>query len=198
MDRYKKLEKIGSGTYGVVYKAKCKDTGVLLRSLQWEWYICNKALYHAGDFVALKKIRLEGDDEGVPSTAIREVSTLLELRHTNVVKLLDVICQDGKLLLVFEFLEQDLKKYIDTAPPSGFTPAHIKVRPASQRVLPPPCMASQPHPRPGPAELLLADASGRLFLPLTPPAAPRPQAPESPHRQVWLVMHMPACPARLA
>ena len=50
------------------------------------WSSLCSFLLIAGDFVALKKIRLEGDDEGVPSTAIREVSTLLELRHTNVVK----------------------------------------------------------------------------------------------------------------
>eukprot|EP01134_Creolimax_fragrantissima_P007094 CFRG7094T1 len=105
MDTYRKLEKIGSGTYGVVYKAKHKTTG---------------------EFVALKRIRLEGDDEGVPSTAIREVSTLMELKHQNIVRLLDVCCEDGKLLLVFEYLNQDLKKYIDTAPPNGFTPAHVK------------------------------------------------------------------------
>ncbi|KNC72703.1 hypothetical protein SARC_14737, partial [Sphaeroforma arctica JP610] len=64
-DTYKRLEKIGSGTYGVVYKAKHKTTG---------------------EVVALKRIRLEGDDEGVPSTAIREVSTLMELKHQNIVR----------------------------------------------------------------------------------------------------------------
>jgi serine/threonine protein kinase len=56
---------VGEGTYGVVYKARDKQTG---------------------DYVALKKIRLEGDDEGVPSTALREISLLKELDHTNVVK----------------------------------------------------------------------------------------------------------------
>jgi hypothetical protein len=53
-----------AGTYGVVYKAKDKMTGEL---------------------VALKKIRLEGEDEGVPSTALREISLLKELQHPNVV-----------------------------------------------------------------------------------------------------------------
>ncbi len=38
-----------------------------------------------GDLVALKKIRLEGEDEGVPSTALREISLLKELQHPNVV-----------------------------------------------------------------------------------------------------------------
>lgn len=36
--------------------------------------------------VALKKIRLEAEDEGVPSTAIREISLLKELKDDNVVK----------------------------------------------------------------------------------------------------------------
>jgi cyclin-dependent kinase len=35
----------------------------------------------------LKKIRLDAEDEGVPSTAIREISLLKELsRHKNVVR----------------------------------------------------------------------------------------------------------------
>ena len=48
MDRYEKLEKIGEGTYGVVYKARNRLSGEL---------------------VALKKIGLEAEDEGIPSTA---------------------------------------------------------------------------------------------------------------------------------
>ena len=40
----------------------------------------------SGEVVALKKIRLEAEDEGVPSTAIREISLLKELRDENVVR----------------------------------------------------------------------------------------------------------------
>lgn len=38
------------------------------------------------EVVALKKIRLEAEDEGVPSTAIREISLLKELKDDHVVK----------------------------------------------------------------------------------------------------------------
>ena len=44
--------------------------------------------------VALKKIRLESEDEGIPSTAIREIALLKELQHPNIVKLCDVIHTD--------------------------------------------------------------------------------------------------------
>ncbi|XP_067144669.1 cyclin-dependent kinase 2-like [Centruroides vittatus] len=98
MDNFLKLEKIGEGTYGVVYKAKDKVTGSL---------------------VALKKIRLESEAEGVPSTAIREIALLKELKHTNVVRLIDVIHSDKKLYLVFEYLYQDLKKLMDASHPTG-------------------------------------------------------------------------------
>ena len=37
--------------------------------------------------MAMKKIRLESEDEGVPSTAIREISLLKELQHPNIVGL---------------------------------------------------------------------------------------------------------------
>lgn len=93
MENYAKIEKIGEGTYGVVYKGRNKKTG---------------------EIVALKKIRMESEEEGVPSTTIREISLLKELDHPNIVKLTDVLMQEQKLYLVFEFLKMDLKKYMDT------------------------------------------------------------------------------------
>ena len=96
MDNFQKIEKIGEGTYGVVYKARDKVTGQL---------------------VALKKIRLETESEGVPSTAIREICVLKELDHPNVVKLLDVVHSDLKLYMIFEYLDQDLKRFMDDFEP---------------------------------------------------------------------------------
>ncbi|KAK4876825.1 hypothetical protein RN001_009331 [Aquatica leii] len=61
----------------------------------------------------MKKIRLENEDEGVPSTAIREISLLKELRHKNVVMLEDVIMEEARLYLIFEFLSMDLKNYLN-------------------------------------------------------------------------------------
>ena len=59
------MEKLGEGTYGVVFKAKNNQTG---------------------EIVAIKKIRLEKEDDGVPSTAIREISLLKNLKHPNIVE----------------------------------------------------------------------------------------------------------------
>ena len=73
-----------------------------------------KAIVKAtGETVALKKIRLETQEEGVPSTAIREVAALTELNHKNIVRLLDIIHQGTDLYLVFEYQEFDLKKQMD-------------------------------------------------------------------------------------
>lgn len=49
------------------------------------------------------------ESEGVPSTAIREITVLKELDHPHVVKLLDVVHVEKKIYLVFEYLNQDLK-----------------------------------------------------------------------------------------
>ena len=62
--------------------------------------------------MALKKIRLEKEDDGVPSTAIREIALLKGLKHPNIVELKDVIYEDETLHLVFEYLEYDIKKYM--------------------------------------------------------------------------------------
>ncbi|XP_066543556.1 cyclin-dependent kinase 3-like [Amia ocellicauda] len=105
MDAFQKIEKIGEGTYGVVYKAQHR---------------------RSGRAVALKKIRLDPETEGVPSTAIREISLLKELSHPNIVKLLDVVHKEKKLYLVFEYLNQDLKKYMDSSQPAGLPLALIQ------------------------------------------------------------------------
>jgi len=78
------------------------------------------------ELVALKKIRLESEDEGIPSTAIREIALLKELQHPNIVKLCDVIHTDWKLTLVFEYLDQDLKKLLDASGEEGLDTATIK------------------------------------------------------------------------
>lgn len=62
--------------------------------------------------VALKKIRLEKEDDGVPSTAIREIALLKSLKHPNIVEIKEVIYEDEKLHIVFEYLDYDIKKYM--------------------------------------------------------------------------------------
>lgn len=54
------------------------------------------------------------EDEGIPSTALREISLLRELRHDNVVELKDCVQSEGRLYLVFEYLDRDLKKYMES------------------------------------------------------------------------------------
>eukprot|EP00049_Salpingoeca_infusionum_P005783 m.96768 g.96768 ORF g.96768 m.96768 type:complete len:305 (+) comp13084_c1_seq2:33-947(+) len=91
--RYAKIEKLGEGTYGQVFKAQDKETSRI---------------------VAVKRIALNHEEEGVPSNAVREISLLKELEHPNIVKLLDVVYAALRLSLVFEYCEQDLKKYLDS------------------------------------------------------------------------------------
>ncbi|RMZ83133.1 hypothetical protein DV738_g1243, partial [Chaetothyriales sp. CBS 135597] len=89
---FQQLEKLGEGTYATVYKGRNRQTGEL---------------------VALKEIHLDSE-EGTPSTAIREISLMKELKHENIVTLYDVIHTENKLMLVFDYMDKDLKKYMDS------------------------------------------------------------------------------------
>ncbi|KAF8378850.1 hypothetical protein HHK36_030199 [Tetracentron sinense] len=93
LDKYDILEEIGKGTYGVVYKARDILTN---------------------ETVALKKVDLGQDGGGIPSSALREISILKEMDHENIVRLKDVVYNTKILYLVLEYLDLDLKKYMDT------------------------------------------------------------------------------------
>lgn len=91
LETYKKIFDLGEGTYATVYLGKSLLTG---------------------KNVALKEIRLE-HEEGAPCTAIREVSLLRNLKHANIVTLHDIVYTDRILTLVFEFVERDLREYME-------------------------------------------------------------------------------------
>lgn len=96
LNRYKEIKKVGQGTYGAVFKSE--DT-------------------YTKETVAVKQIFIENHEEGIPSTAMREIALLKELDHPYVVKLRDVVCAENKLQLVFDFVNTDLKSFIEKKKP---------------------------------------------------------------------------------
>ncbi|KAJ0397618.1 hypothetical protein P43SY_003502 [Pythium insidiosum] len=91
-------------TYGVVLKCRHKVTGQI---------------------VAIKKFKESDEDEQVKKTALREIKILKQLKHENIVSLLEVFRVKGKLYLVFEFVEKTILEEIEKNP-EGLDPAHIK------------------------------------------------------------------------
>lgn len=83
---------IGAGTYGKVFK------GIHVYTKQE---------------VAMKKIRMEGEKDGFPITAVREIRLLQHLRHDNIVRLLEVMVEKNECFMVFEYLSHDLTGLIN-------------------------------------------------------------------------------------
>ncbi|SAL95362.1 hypothetical protein [Absidia glauca] len=102
---YLKLAKVGEGTYGEVFKGVCKKTRAN---------------------VALKRIHLNISQSGVPTTTMREVALLKEIKHTNVIRLVDLIHFDTIIYLVFDYCDIDLRRYMDNVGREGVTMKHIK------------------------------------------------------------------------
>jgi len=95
MENYESLGTIGEGTYGVVVKARHKETGQI---------------------VAIKKFKESDDDEQVRKTALREVRILKQLKHDNIVNLVEVFRRKGKLYLVFEYVEKTILEELEKHP----------------------------------------------------------------------------------
>ncbi|KHJ89059.1 kinase domain protein [Oesophagostomum dentatum] len=99
MEKYEKLGKIGEGSYGVVYKCRNRETGQI---------------------VAIKKFVETEDDPQIKKIALREIRMLKQLKHPNLVSLLEVFKRNRKLHLVFEHCDRtvlhDLEKYPNGVP----------------------------------------------------------------------------------
>ena len=73
VDNFEKLNHIEEGSYGWVSRAKETATG---------------------EIIALKKLKMENSYDGFPVTGLREIETLLESRHTNIVRLREIVLGD--------------------------------------------------------------------------------------------------------
>ncbi|KAG0286261.1 Cyclin-dependent kinase 10 [Linnemannia gamsii] len=106
VDDFEKLNKVGEGTYGVVYRAKDKKTN---------------------DIVALKRIRMERENDGLPISSLREIKLLKTLRHDNIVLVKEVAVGNDldQIFLVMEYCEQDMAALMDNVK-KPYTPAEVK------------------------------------------------------------------------
>ncbi|KAF8306766.1 Pkinase-domain-containing protein [Clavulina sp. PMI_390] len=105
------LNKLGEGTFGEVHKARQKATGQL---------------------VALKRIIMKNETEGMPITALREIRILKELKHPSVISLVTMIVQrqrgatESSIYMVFPYMDHDLAGLLEN-PNVKLTISQIKL-----------------------------------------------------------------------
>ncbi|GAB6020762.1 Cdc2- kinase [Chamberlinius hualienensis] len=106
VSEFEKLNRIGEGTYGIVYRAR--DT-------------------KSDEIVAMKKVRMERERYGVPVSSLREITLLLRIRHPNIVQLKDVVVglHLNSIFLVMEYCEQDLASLLDNMQ-TPYTESQVK------------------------------------------------------------------------
>ena len=101
MNKYEILGIVGEGAYGIVYKARHKDSG---------------------EQVAIKKFKENvEEDENIKKTTMREVKMLRMLKHENVVQLKEAFKRKGRLYLVFDYVEKNLLEILEDRP-NGLDP----------------------------------------------------------------------------
>lgn len=93
LQQYEVQKLLGEGKYGMVKKA---------------WDKLNNR------FVAIKEVRIEKENEGIPITTLREIVLLRGIRHKNVVELLDTIIdsENNRIYMVLEFMDADLFTFV--------------------------------------------------------------------------------------
>lgn len=133
MDRYRIVGFISSGTYGRVYKAVSRVSTVAVRTTTTPSGASSGSAT-AGQEVAIKKFKPDKEGEqisytGISQSAIREMSLCSELRHHNVIRLVETLLEDKCIFMVFEYAEHDLLQIIHhhtQQPRHPIPPATIK------------------------------------------------------------------------
>ncbi|XP_056424118.1 cyclin-dependent kinase-like 2 [Hyla sarda] len=95
MEKYENLGLVGEGSYGMVMKCRHKESGRI---------------------VAIKKFLESEDDKMVKKIAMREIKLLKQLRHENLVNLLEVCKKKKRLYLVFEFVDRTVLDDLEQFP----------------------------------------------------------------------------------
>jgi CTD kinase subunit alpha len=103
-EMYEQLDQVGEGTYGKVYKGRCREKG---------------------EFVALKRIRMECEKEGFPITSMREIKLLQQLSHVNILCYNEIVTSKSEMYMVFDYMDYDLTGIL-AHPTLSYSPEHIK------------------------------------------------------------------------
>lgn len=98
IDCYKRINYIDEGTYGMVFKAQCKDTN---------------------DIVAIKQVKITNlsSKVGFPITALRETNIMMVLSHPNIVKVREMVIGTSvdKVYMVMDYCATDLKQCMESS-----------------------------------------------------------------------------------
>lgn len=121
MEDYEKLNDIEEGAYGWVSRAKDTVTGKV---------------------VALKRLKMDNANDGIPVTGLREIQTLMDCEHPNIVALREVVVgEDTSKIEKYVFLFHYLKKLgrvieygtdMETASSSSSTSSNTTSKPSSK------------------------------------------------------------------
>ncbi|CAL5976598.1 Kinase [Hexamita inflata] len=97
MNKYIPTQEIGKGGYGTVFKAKH---------------------YQDDTIVAIKRIQMSENEEGIKNSTLREVAISKSNNHPNLVKLIEMIpdIKENVVYCVYEFMPMDLRAYIRQNP----------------------------------------------------------------------------------
>ncbi|XP_048229644.1 cell division control protein 2 homolog 2-like isoform X2 [Ricinus communis] len=105
--QYAVIDLIAEGAHGVVHKCRDRKTNQV---------------------VAIKTLPIPDKFEGIPSSVIREISLVLDLQHTNIIRLLDVQIKENSVDLIYEYMDMTLHELIRTKPRDMFNCHLMKVK----------------------------------------------------------------------